>query len=73
MDNTNSGASSLFYLSYFERIVVAAEQQSLDLSGIIRLMLGFFVTQLVRVWHLQFKVLKLMKDLETKGGNSKIT
>ena len=44
------------YYSLYEQFVLAVEEQANDLSGMIRLMIGFFVSQVCRRWWWQFQV-----------------
>ena len=44
-----------FIYSFYEQFVLVVEQQTKDLSGMIRLMIGFFVSQLFRRWWYQFQ------------------
>ena len=47
-----------FHCSRYEEFVKMSEKHVVELSGIVRLMFGFFVSQLFRRWWWQFEVRK---------------
>merc|ERR1719245_2895429 len=47
--------SLTWYRCLYEQFVLAVEEQANDLSGMIRLMIGFFVSQVCRRWWWQFQ------------------
>ena len=47
-----------YYSRRYERFILATVQQEKDLGGLIKLMLGFFVSSLAARWMHQFQVLQ---------------
>ena len=46
----------VYYSSKYERFILASVEQEKELGGMIRLMIGFFVSSLARRWMDQFQV-----------------